>query len=124
MKTKYKTSNNNLSNEQNRTAKIKDNLNKKENEISKLKKQIEKLKENNNFKDGMFFTSIGAKGNTKNEKLDDMDVNIEEELAQIEQKYKMINEENEKEQKNIENSENKDKQKEEDKNNDKEKKDE
>ena len=123
-KNKYKTSNNNLSNEENRTSKIKENLSKKENEIIELKKQIEKLKENNNFKDGMFFTSIGAKGKTKNENLEDMDVNIEEELAQIEQKYKMINEQNAKEGKKIEDSENKDKQNEDDKVNDKEKKEE
>lgn len=72
----------------------------------------------------MFFTSIGAKGKTKNENLEDMDVNIEEELAQIEQKYKMINEQNAKEGKKIEDSENKDKQNEDDKVNDKEKKEE
>ena len=94
IKNKYNTSNNNLKNEQNKTTKIKDNLNKKENEILELKKEIEKLKQNNNFKDGMFFTSIGAKGKTKNNNVEDLDVNIDEELAQIEKKYKMINEQN------------------------------
>ena len=73
---------------------MKDNLNKKENEILELKKEIEKLKESNNFKDGMFFTSIGAKGTTKKDKLEDADINIDEELAQIEKKYNMINEQN------------------------------
>ena len=96
LKNKFKTSNNNLTNEQNKIVKIKENLNKKENEILELKKQIEKLKQSNNFKDGMFFTSIGAKGKTKNDNLADVDVNIDEELAQIENKYKMINEQNKK----------------------------
>ena len=96
LKNKYKTSNNDLTNEQNKITKIKENLNKKENEILELKKQIEKLKQSNNFKDGMFFTSIGAKGKTKNDNLADVDVNIDEELAQIESKYKMINEQNKK----------------------------
>jgi chromosome segregation ATPase len=96
LKNKFKTSNNDLTNEQNKIVKIKENLNKKENEILELKKQIEKLKQNNNFKDGMFFTSIGAKGKTKNDNLADVDVNIDEELAQIENKYKMINEQNKK----------------------------
>ena len=41
---------------------MKQALKKKENEILSLKKEIEKLKQNNNFKDGTFFTSIGAKG--------------------------------------------------------------
>ena len=94
IKNKYNASNNNLKNEQNKTTKIKDNLNKKENEILELKKEIEKLKQNNNIKDGMFFTSIGAKGKTKNNNVEDLDVNIDEELAQIEKKYKMINEQN------------------------------
>lgn len=93
-KNKLKTSNINLTNEENKINKIKETLNKKENEIIELKKQIEKLKQSNNFKDGMFFTSIGAKGKSKNEKADDIDVNIDEELAQIEQKYKQINEGN------------------------------
>ena len=44
---------------------MKQALKKKENEILSLKKEIEKLKQNNNFKDGTFFTSIGAKGKTK-----------------------------------------------------------
>ena len=94
IKNKLNSSNNKLTNEQKKTAKMKDNLNKKENEISELKKEIEKLKESNNFKDGMFFTSIGAKGKTKNDNLEDADINIDEELAQIEKKYNMINEQN------------------------------
>ena len=49
------------------------------------------MKQNNNFKDGTFFTSIGAKGKRKNEDLQNLDVNIDEELAEIEKKYKMIN---------------------------------
>jgi hypothetical protein len=65
-----------------------------------------KLKQTNNFKDGMFFTSIGAKGKSKDEKADDIDINIDEELAQIEQKYKQINEENSlNEEEKIENNE-------------------
>ena len=93
-KNKLKTSTKNLKNEENKTNKIKETLNKKENEIIELKNQIEKLKQNNNFKDGMFFTSIGAKGKTKDEKVDDTEISIGKELAEIEQKYKMINEEN------------------------------
>ena len=94
IKNKYNNSNNNLTNEKNKIVKIKENLNKKENEIIELKKQIEQLKQNNNFKDGMFYTSIGAKGTTNNNNLEDLDVNIDEEMAQIEKKYKMINEQN------------------------------
>ena len=94
IKNKLSSSNNKLISEQKKTAKMKDNLNKKENEILELKKEIEKLKESNNFKDGMFFTSIGAKGKTKNDNIEDADINIDEELAQIEKKYNMINEQN------------------------------
>ena len=94
IKNKLNSSNNKLISEQKKTAKMKDNLNKKENEILELKKEIEKLKESNNFKDGMFFTSIGAKGKTKNDNIEDADINIDEELAQIEKKYNMINEQN------------------------------
>ena len=93
-KNKLKTSNINLKNEENKINTIKDTLNKKENEIIELKKQNEKLKQINNFKDGMFYTSIGAKGKSKDEKANDIDINIDEELAQIDQKYKQINEEN------------------------------
>ena len=94
IKNKLSSSNNKLISEKKKTAKMKDNLNKKENEILELKKEIEKLKESNNFKDGMFFTSIGAKGKTKNDNIEDADINIDEELAQIEKKYNMINEQN------------------------------
>ena len=61
-----------------------------------LKKQIEQLKQSNNFKDGMFHTSIGAKDikNQKGNNLEELDINIDEEMAQIEKKYKMINEQN------------------------------
>ena len=105
-KNKLKTSNTNITNEENKLNVIKDTLNKKESEIIELKKQIEKLKQTNNFKDGMFFTSIGAKGKSKDEKADDIDINIDEELAQIEQKYKQINEENSlNEEEKIENNE-------------------
>ena len=95
LNSKLKKLNYDLTNEQNKITKIKTNLNKKENEIEELKKQIENLKQSQNFKDGMFVTSIGAKGKSKNEKNDGMDVNIDEELAQIEKKYKMMNEQNE-----------------------------
>ena len=91
-KNQLKISNNNLTNEENKANKIKENLNKKEKEIIVLKNHIEKLKQNNNFKDGMFFTSIGAKSNSKDEKEDDIDSNIDKELAQIEQKYRKIKE--------------------------------
>jgi len=95
IKSQFDSANSKLTNEQNKITKMKDTLSKKENEINELKKQIEKLKINNNFKNGMFVTSIGTKGKSKNEKIDDSDVNINEELAQIEKKYKMINEEEE-----------------------------
>ena len=45
---------------------MKDNLNKKENEIEELKKEIEKLKLNNNFKNGMFVKSIDPTSKSKN----------------------------------------------------------
>jgi len=104
IKNKFNSSNNKLISEQKKTAKMKDSLNKKENEILELKKEIEKLKESNNFKDGMFFTSIGAKGKTKNDNLADADINIDEELAQIERKYNMINEQNKNKEEEAKNS--------------------
>ena len=67
---------NKLKEEQDKTENIKQNLKNKEKQILLLKKELEKLKQNNNFKDGTFFTSIGAKGKTKNDKLEDLDVNI------------------------------------------------
>ena len=96
IKNKYNIANNNLKNEKNKIIKIKDNINKKENEIFELKKQIEQLKQNNNFKDGMFHSSIGDKGrkNIYNNNIEELDVNIDEEMAQIEKKYKMINGQN------------------------------
>ena len=96
IKIKLNNSNNNLRKEQNKISEIKDNLNKKENQIIELKKQIEKLKSNNNFKNGMFLTNIGGDNEKikkdNHEEIDD--VNIDEEMAQIEKKYKMINEQN------------------------------
>ena len=103
-----------FSNTREKTEKMKENLKKKEKQILDLKNELEKLKQNNNFKDGTFFTSIGAKGKRKNEDLQNLDVNIDEELAEIEKKYKMINI-----QENIEI--NKDKEKEENKEEDKNK---
>ena len=95
IKTKYNLANNNLRSEKNKIKKFKENLNKKENEIIELKKQIEQLKQNNNFKNGMFHSNIGAKDtNNNNNNLEEIDVNIDEEMAQIEKKYKMINEQN------------------------------
>ena len=95
IKTKYNLANNNLRSEKNKIKKIKENLNKKENGIIELKKQIEQLKQNNNFKNGMFHSNIGAKDtNNNNNNLEEIDVNIDEEMAQIEKKYKMINEQN------------------------------
>ena len=91
-KNKFNKVNNKLKDGQEKTEKIKQNLKNKEKEILMLKKEIEKLKQNNNFKDGTFFTSIGAKGKTKNDQLQDLDVNIDEELAEIEEKYNMLNE--------------------------------
>ena len=91
-KNKFNKVNNKLKDGQEKTEKIKQNLKNKEKEILMLKKEIEKLKQNNNFKDGTFFTSIGAKGKTKNDQLQDLDVNIDEELAEIEKKYNMLNE--------------------------------
>ena len=91
-----------LKDEQDKSEKIKQNLKNKEKEILLLKKEIEKLKANNNFKDGTFFTSIGAKGKTKADKLEDLDVNIDEELAEIERKYNMLNQQNKLEEKNEE----------------------
>ena len=91
-KNKFNKVNNKLKDGQEKTEKIKQNLKNKEKEILMLKKEIEKLKQNNNFKDGTFFTSIGAKGKTKNDQLQDIDVNIDEELAEIEKKYNMLNE--------------------------------
>ena len=88
IKSQYDSANNKLYNEQNKITKMKDTLNKKEKEINELKKQIEKLKINNNFKNGMFVTSIGTKGKSKNEKIDDSDVNINEELAKTEKNIK------------------------------------
>ena len=91
-----------LKDEQDKSEKIKQTLKNKEKEILLLKKEIEKLKANNNFKDGTFFTSIGAKGKTKADKLEDLDVNIDEELAEIERKYNMLNQQNKLEEKNEE----------------------
>ena len=91
-KNKFNKINNKFKDEQDKTEKIKQTLKNKEKEIILLKKEIEKLKQNNNFKDGTFFTSIGAKGKTKNDQLNDLDVNIDEELAEIEKKYNMLNE--------------------------------
>ena len=103
-KNKYNKVNNKLKDEQDKSEKIKQTLKNKEKEILLLKKEIEKLKQNNNFKDGTFFTSIGAKGKTKTDKLEDLDVNIDEELAEIERKYNMINQQqNNEEEKNGDN---------------------
>ena len=99
-KNKLNKGKSNLKEEEDKTEKMKQALKKKENEILSLKKEIEKLKQNNNFKDGTFFTSIGAKGKTKSDKLEDIDVNIDEELAEIEKKYKMLNENEKFEEKN------------------------
>ena len=110
-KNKFSKTKNKLKDEQDKTENMKQNLKNKEKQILLLKKEIEKLKQNNNFKDGTFFTSIGAKGKTKNDKLEDLDVNIDEELAVIERKYNMLNQQ-EKIQKNNEeekNGENKNK---------------
>ena len=101
-KNKLNKGKSNLKEEEDKTEKMKQALKKKENEILSLKKEIEKLKQNNNFKDGTFFTSIGAKGKTKSDKLEDIDVNIDEELAEIEKKYKMLNENEKFEEKNEE----------------------
>ena len=92
LKNKYNNSNYNLTSQKNQVKKLKENLSKKEKEIIDLKRQIEQLKQNSNFKDGTFFTSIGAKGTSKKKNLQELDVNIDEEMAQIEKKYKMINE--------------------------------
>ena len=83
-KNELNTAKNKLKKEKDKTENIKQNLKNKEKQILLLKKELEKLKQNNNFKDGTFFTSIGAKGKTKNDKLIDLDVNIDEELAEIE----------------------------------------
>ena len=108
LKQRYNKVNTNLKDEQDKTEKTKSKLKQREKEILLLKKEIEKLKQNYNFQDGTFFTSIGAKGKTKTEKLKEMDVNIDEELAEIEKKYNMLNENeklknNEEEEKNPEN---------------------
>ena len=109
LKLKYNTANENLKNEQDKTEAIKNKLKKKEREILLLKKEIEKLKKNYNFQDGTFFTSIGAKGKTKNEKLKELDVNIDEELAEIEKKYNNILNQKQKELEEEKNEENKNK---------------
>ena len=109
LKQKYNTTNENLKNEQDKTDSIKNKLKQKEREILFLKKELEKLKKNYNFQDGTFFTSIGAKGKTKNEKLKELDVNIDEELAEIEKKYNNMLNQKEKEKEEEKNYENKNK---------------
>ena len=103
-----------LNNEQEKTENMKETLKKKEQQILDMKKELEKLKQNNNFKDGTFFTSIGAKGKRKNDDLQNLDVNIDEELAEIEKKYNMLNQK----EKEKENKEEDDKEKKQESNND------